>query len=287
MLEKPTTASGYPPDQVARVKATCLYLATKLGDIMEELVVVGGLVPSLLIDQEHLAENVTPHVGTLDLDLGLAFALVGEQRYQEVTDRLTQAGFEADVNDDGIPTRQRWRISDPPVTVDFLIEPENKNAKPGSLFSLTKDWAAIVAPGLHLAFRDNQMIKITGFTIAGEKASRDIRVCGAGAYIVLKALAFRIRGENKDAYDLFYLLRNYGNGVPDVAALLSPLLSDEIAQKALGHLSEDFLDPESIGPRRVAEFLYGRPDPETQADAMGFIRQLLGMCVQGSSKPIQ
>jgi len=287
MLEKPTTASGYPPGQVARVKATCLYLATKLGDIMDELVVVGGLVPSLLIDQEHLSENVTPHVGTLDLDLGLAFALVGEQRYQEVTDRLTQAGFETDVNDEGMPTRQRWRISDPPVTVDFLIEPETKNAKPGSLFSLTKDWAAIVAPGLHLAFRDNRMIKLTGFTIAGEKASRDIRVCGAGAYIVLKALAFRIRGENKDAYDLFYLLRNYGNGVPDVAALLSPLLSDEIAQKALGHLSEDFLDPESIGPRRVAEFLYGRPDPETQADAMGFIRQLLGMCLQGSSKPIQ
>ena len=280
MLEKPTTASGYPPGQVARVKATCLYLATKLGDIMDELVVVGGLVPSLLIDQEHLPEKVAPHVGTLDLDLGLAFALVGEQRYQEVTDRLTQAGSQADVNDEGIQTRQRWRISDPPVTVDFLIEPENKHAKPGSLFSLTKDWAAIVAPGLHLAFRDNRLVKLTGFTIAGEKASRDIRVCGAGAYIVLKALAFRIRGENKDAYDLFYLLRNYGNGVPDVAALLNPLLSDEVTQKALEHLSEDFLDPECIGPRRVAEFLYGRPDPETQADAMGFVRQLLGMCTQ-------
>jgi hypothetical protein len=42
---------------------------------MDELVVVGGLVPSLLIDQEKLPENVTAHVGTLDLDLGLAFAL--------------------------------------------------------------------------------------------------------------------------------------------------------------------------------------------------------------------
>jgi len=113
---------------------------------MDDLVVVGGLVPSLLIDQEHLPEKVAPHVGTLDLDLGLAFALVGEQRYQKVTDRLTQAGFQSDVNDEGIQTRQRWRISDPPVTVDFLIEPENKKAKPVSLFSLTKDWAAIVAP---------------------------------------------------------------------------------------------------------------------------------------------
>jgi hypothetical protein len=52
MTKKPTTAAGYPPDQVARVNATCLYLATKLGDLMPELVVVGGLVPSLLIDQK-------------------------------------------------------------------------------------------------------------------------------------------------------------------------------------------------------------------------------------------
>ena len=155
MPEKPTTASGYPPGQVARVKSTCLYLATKLGDLMDELVVVGGLVPSLLIDQEKLPENVTPHVGTLDLDLGLAFALVGEQRYQDVVERLRNAKFTADVNEDGKPTRQRWRISDPPVTVDFLIEPEQgAEAQAGRLFPLTKDWAAIIAPGLHLGFQE-------------------------------------------------------------------------------------------------------------------------------------
>jgi hypothetical protein len=104
MSEKPTTASGYPPGQVARVKSTCLYLATKLGDLMDELVVVGGLVPSLLIDQEKLPENVTPHVGTLDLDLGLAFALVGEQRHQDVVERLRNAKLTADVNEDGKPS---------------------------------------------------------------------------------------------------------------------------------------------------------------------------------------
>ena len=112
MPEKPTTA-GYPPEQVARVKSTCLYLATKLGELMPELVVVGGLVPSLLIDQENLPENVMPHVGTMDLDVGLALALVGEARYQEVAERLRKAKFTPDKNDEGKPTRQRWRISDP------------------------------------------------------------------------------------------------------------------------------------------------------------------------------
>jgi len=181
MPEKPTTSGGYPPGQVARVKSTCLYVATKLGDLMPELVVVGGLVPSLLIDQGRLPKNVTPHVGTLDLDLGLAFALVGEHRYQAVAERLRAAGFEMDRNEEGRLTRQRWRISDPPVTVDFLIEPEHSaETQAGRLFPLAKDWAAIIAPGLHLAFKNNQVVTIAGQTIVGETASRDVLVCGAG-----------------------------------------------------------------------------------------------------------
>jgi hypothetical protein len=43
-------------------------------------------------------------------------------------------------------------------------------------------------------------------------------------------------------------------------------------------LRADFKDSESIGPRRVAEFLYGRTDTNTQADAVGFVRQLLDEC---------
>jgi len=145
MTAKPTTADGYPPGQVARVRATCLYLATKLGDLMPEMVVVGGLVPSLLIDQQNLPQSVTPY----------------------------------------------------------------------------------------------------------------------------------------DAYDLFYLLRSYGAGVGDVAAELRPWLDDPAARRAMEYLGNDFSDIESIGPRRTAIFLYGRPDAETQADAVGFVRRLLTECGLG------
>ncbi len=162
--------------------------------------------------------------------------------------------------------------------MDFLIEPDEPGAKPGSLFPLAKDWAAIVAPGLHLAFQDWQPLTLEGRTIAGETASREIRVCGAGAYVVLKALAFHIRGENKDAYDLFYLLKHFGTGVEEVVSKLKPLLEDSATQQALSYLSEDFAGPDHTGPRRTAEFLYGRPDVETQADAVGFVALLLQLC---------
>ena len=115
MPEKPRTAAGYAPEQVQRVRATCLYLATKLGDLMDDLVVVGGLVPSLLIDQSQLPEEVSPHVGTMDLDVGLAFVVVAEHHYQTLTERLRRAGLQPDVNEEGNPTRQRWRISKPAV----------------------------------------------------------------------------------------------------------------------------------------------------------------------------
>ena len=125
MPDKPNTADGYGPDQLQRVRATCLYVATKLGDLMDEVVVVGGLVPSLLIDQDQLPPNIAQHAGTMDLDLGLAFTLIGEQRYQAIAARLREADFAPDDNAAGNPTRQRWRIDNPRVTVDFLIEPDD------------------------------------------------------------------------------------------------------------------------------------------------------------------
>jgi len=79
-----------------------------------------------------------------------------------------------------------------------------------------------------------------------EKAAREVWVCGPGAFVVLKALAFRGRGENKDAYDLYYLVRNFGSGVDDVAACLRPLLGDDEAKKALQVLRDDFLDHDAI-----------------------------------------
>ena len=72
MTGKPSTIQGYGGDSLARVRSTCLYVATRLGDLLDDIVVVGGLVPSLLVDQEEPVPGVEAHAGTLDLDMGLA-----------------------------------------------------------------------------------------------------------------------------------------------------------------------------------------------------------------------
>ena len=276
MPDKPKRASEYKNEQVEIVRATCLYVATKLDDMMDDLVIVGGLVPSLIVDQSALPEDVDAHVGTMDLDVGLKLALLDEGRYRKLTLRLRDAGFVMDTNDAGNATRQRWAITGAgTATVDFLIQPSLAGDKGGKLRNLEPDFAAIIVPGLRCAFQDRQRVTLDGRTIFNEKATRDVWACGAGAYVVLKALAFDSRGENKDAYDLYYVVRNFGSGINDVAARLLPLLGDPDVQTALSILRRDFLDPEMVGPSRVAAFLSGGRDDELQADVAGFVSQLL------------
>jgi len=281
MADKPKRAWDYTPEQLILVRETCLYIATKLGDLMEDVVVVGGLVPSLLINQEALPEGTSSHVGTMDLDVGLSLALFDEQRYRTISERLRNAKFEQDKTEKGRPTRQRWYIiGQEKVTLDFLIPPSLDTDRGGRLRDLEEDFAAIIAPGLKLAFEDRRRVQITGQTILGEKATREVWVCGPGAFVAMKALACRNRGEEKDAYDLYYCVRNFGKGVEDVAACLRPLLEDEEAKRALQVLRDDFLDHDGIGPRRVAEFLQGGPDEEIQADVVGFVKALLDQCLE-------
>jgi hypothetical protein len=274
-MNKPPDQSGYPVQATDNVRQAALYLATKLGDLLDEVVVVGGLVPTLLIPPSSLAEGQSPHVGTLDLDLGLGLGLLNHGRYRAVAERLKGAGFLPDVNENGNPTRQRWRIEEGNrrVVVDFLVHTDSENG--GQLQNFEQDFAAIQTPGLNLAFEDRVSVPLTGTTLRGEVAARELLVCGPGAFMVLKALALRKRGENKDAYDLDFVLRNFGRGIDDVADRLRPLLSHPIARKAMSFLKEDFASIDAIGPRRVAQFLGDPDNDDLRADAASSVAELL------------
>ena len=67
-------------------------------------------------------------------------------------------------------------------------------------------------------------------------------------------------------------------GSANMMARLAPLLGDPSAIEAMRILGEDFGDHDSVGPRRVAEFLLGIPDDDIQPDVVGFVRELLERC---------
>jgi len=284
MKRKPATAAGYSPAALNVARAASLYIATKLGDLRDDIVIVGGLVPILIIPQVEIPAGRPLHVGTMDVDLGLAIAILNEQRYHELCERLRAAGFGPDINESGRATNQSWRIEaeGQTVTVDFLIPATLVDDRGGALRNLEEGFAAIITPGLELAFEDKRLVKLEGETLRHEQASREVLVCEAGAYTVLKSLAFDGRGENKDAYDLVYVLQNYGSGIADVFQRMQPLLSNPSTQKALAILERDFTTVDSLGPRRVAEFLGQQHDETIRADAAGAARSFLALCRKSS-----
>ena len=274
MISKPSTRDGYGIEQVASVHRTCLYMATRLGDLLDEIVVVGGLVPYLLIDQENLPSGLDPHVGTMNLDMGLAATILNRERYRELGRRLRDAGFEPEVNEQGNRKLQTWTAGTPhPVAVDFLIPPIEETDEGGRLRHLESDLAAMIIPGLELAFKDRRWKVLSGRIPSGAWATREIPVCGPGAFTVLKALAFGNRAENKDGYDLFYVCS--GVGVPDVAESLVPLQPDTDIEDALSVIERDFCHHDGPGPIGTARFIARELDENMQADVVGYARALL------------
>jgi hypothetical protein len=140
---------------------------------------------------------------------------------------------------------------------------------------LEHDFSAIITPGLNLAFEDRVKLKLKGRTPSDEKLERVIPVCGPAAFVVLKSLAFRARGERKDAYDLVYVLRHHRDGIDGIVQKLRSFAAQMYVNQALEILSEDFASPEHLGPMRVALFERGNQDEEIQGQAYAFVSDLL------------
>lgn len=271
MALKPQTQAEYAATAtfMDSLKAGVIELMTRLGDVAEEVVIVGGFAPVLLF-----ADAAVPPTGTLDVDLGLSLALLKEDRYQALEDRLTAAGFKPDTNDKGNPSPQRWicDASKSNVVVDLLMPLFADGASPGKPQFLTPRLAAFAIPGIELAHLDYERRHLSGYALGGGWAEQDVMVCGPGALVILKALAFENRGENKDAHDLIYVLE--AAGLDDVAGRIKTFPSSEHLEKALEVLKSKFLRADGVGPVRVAQFR-GDATESVRADAAGRVRELL------------
>ncbi|MEX0599570.1 MAG: hypothetical protein WD423_02300 [Rhodothermales bacterium] len=272
-----TYASDYTSEQLERSKNTLLHAATFLGDFARDVVLVGGLVPVFLIAQE-VDGSKESHVGSVDVDLVLSLSMISQQRYQLLAERLRAQDFLPDTNEKGNETKQRWRYREPEkaVTLDFLIdESDTEDHGWGRIHSLTDDLGAIRAFGARLAFEDVNVVEIIGRTLEGDAASREIQVCGPAAFVVLKAIAFSNRKARKDAYDMGYVLRYYGQSTEDVAARFKIIEDHPATKLAIEILRNDFSSEEAMGPRDASRFLFQTVNDEYVAEYVGSVRRLL------------
>ena len=91
----------------------------------------------------------------------------------------------------------------------------------------------------------------------GGRSTVTVRVAGLLTYAVLKILAFQDRHENKDAYDLIFVVANYPGGrtAAGRASANSPIAGHHQVAEAITLLSARFADASHDGPHAYASFL--------------------------------
>ena len=93
---EPQSAAGYDDRSTQAVKSVLLEMGQILGSYKGKFVVVGGLIPWLLQNNEDM-----PHVGTLDLDLGLDPSALADGEYASLIESSDPEGQEGYLYIDG------------------------------------------------------------------------------------------------------------------------------------------------------------------------------------------
>ncbi|HJW30633.1 MAG TPA: hypothetical protein VJ508_15475, partial [Saprospiraceae bacterium] len=74
------------------------------------------------------------------------------------------------------------------------------------------------------------------------------------ACFTMKAITFLGRGKEKDAYDLYMVIKEYSAGIDAVVAELRAAKDNNLVKEALNAAAESFQSVESMGPIAVADF---------------------------------
>lgn len=249
-----------------------------LGSFKGKFAVIGGAVPWLLLDNDEMH-----HVGTIDIDLSLDAEALADTAYVALIDALMGNGYEQRetlrrfqlvrnvTTTDGGPSID--------VIVDFLMPRHAEIEK--RISPLLGNFAVQRADGADLATRFYQMTAISGPMPNGGMNTVEVAVCSIPALLAMKGYALNGRLKQKDAYDVYFCIRNYPNGIDGLAQACRPLLDFDSGATGFRYIAEKFDTPDGFGPTSVRRFvedtriLGDRTPDQWQQDAFGQIDALL------------
>jgi hypothetical protein len=269
---EPQAAKDYDSRTTDAVKSVLLEIGQVLGSFKGKFAVVGGAVPWLLLDNEDM-----PHVGTADVDLALNAEALGDGEYVTLIEAMKNAGYEQRTD-----THKRFQLvrsvpaDEGPaidIVVDFLMPREadvEKNDPP-----ILSEFAVIRADGAELALAFPQLVAVSGTMIGGGRNKVEIVVASIPALLAMKGYALGKRQKRKDAYDVYYCIRNYTDGVEALAEACRPVLAIKEGAIGYSYIKEKFAAFDTMGPTFVRQFveesdvLAGRTAEQWQQDAYG------------------
>jgi len=265
------TRIDYPKNMVEAARSVMVELTHLLGEYREHIVVVGGWVPELLFPRDD-----DPHVGSIDVDLAIDHKNLSEEHYRTIERLLLDRGYQ--------PGRLPFQfvrtvtIGDREVRieVDFLAG-EYEGTGKRHRHQRIKGIKARKARGCDLAFHKPVEITVEGRLPDGGLDEVNIRVASVVPFLAMKGFALEGRMKSKDAYDIYYCVRNYLGGVDALVEAVRSYLGHSLVREGLESISRQFASEEHWGPRAVADFedAVGESREMIQRDAFERVNYLL------------
>ena len=199
--------TDYPALAVDAAKSVLIELIHLLGEYRDQIIVVGGWVPTLLLE-----DPSEKHVGTLDVDLALNHLTLAESGYETIAKALLSRGYEQD-EQQPFTYRRRFRLDEQEIVVKVdLLAGEYGGTGRSRRTQKVQDVRPRKARGCELAFKLNTEVTLKGQLPDGGEDAVQVRVASAVPFIVMKGMALHDRLKEKDAWDIYYMLKNYPGG---------------------------------------------------------------------------
>ena len=266
------TKSDYDAMQVEAARSVMLELVHLLGEYRDDIVVVGGWVPALLIPQDKAR-----HIGSIDVDLALNHKTLRDPGYRTIRNLLLGRGYR---QDDGQPFifRRTVMVGERQIDIEVdLLAGEYEGTARKHRTQEVQDVRARKARGCELAFQFAAEVPIEGTLPDGARDKATVRIAAIIPFLAMKGMALATLLKEKDAWDVYYCVKNYPGGADALSAEFAPHIGHGLINEGLRHISEKFASPDHTGPKSVADFDETDPDERAviQRDAYERVLNLL------------
>jgi hypothetical protein len=242
------TQRDYSEELVRAARSVLLELMHLLGEYWENIVVVGGWVPELLLDNTE-----SPHIGSIDIDLALNHLKLRDEGYKSIQELLTQRDY--------VQGKQPFifsrtvMIEENEITVQVdLLSGEYQGTGKGHRHQKIQGGLARKTRGCDLVFDKPIIATIQGELPGGAKDTVKVRVASIVPFLVMKGMALDDRLKEKDAWDIYYCVQNYPGGLDRLAEEFKSYLEHRLVREGLEKIAKHFGSEKHVGPRFVADF---------------------------------
>jgi hypothetical protein len=242
------TQGDYSEELVGAARSVLVELMHLLGQYWENIVIVGGWVPDLL-----LSSKESPHIGSIDVDLALNHLKLTNEGYRSIQELLISRGY--------VQGKQPFifnrivKIQGNEITVQIdLLSGEYKGTGKSHRHQKIQGGLTRKTRGCDLVFDNPVVVTIEGKLPDGARDTVKVRVASIVPFLIMKGMALDERLKEKDAWDIYYCIQNYPGPLEKLVGEFRPQLEHGLVREGLEKITKNFASEKHVGPRFVADF---------------------------------